>query len=149
MLLWLGACTATSPARPEDQTAELLTLVTQVIESSSPEQRRGIEQAQRRRFDAEGTYNNLLRLTLVRAFSAALPSELKQTRADLQALANGRDEINDNHRRLALMVLIMVDQRLQMGAQITDLQQQIDSLTEIEASLNDNDVNGATELAPQ
>ena len=141
MALCTSACTTTPP--PVDQTDSLLGLVTQVIESSSAEERRGIEESERARFDATPTYDNLLRVAMVRAFSAALPSELMETRNDLHALANGRRELTDNQRKLALMVLIMVDQRLQMGTQISDLQRQIDSLTAIEASLNNNQPNEA------
>jgi hypothetical protein len=138
--LLVSGCATTEPT-PVDQTEILLGLVSRVIESSSAEERRGIEADERARFDAVPTYDNMLRLAMVRAFSAALPSELMETRNDLQALANGRRELTDHQRRLALMVLIMVDQRLQMGTQITDLQRQIDSLTAIEASLNDSAVD--------
>lgn len=131
-----------------DETSNLLALTTQVIEARSAEERRGIETTERARFDATPTYDNLLRLALVRSLSGALPSELQETRADLQALANGRQELTANQRRLALLALIMVDERLRMGEQITNLQRQIDSLTEIEATLKDNDVNGAAEQIP-
>jgi hypothetical protein len=139
LALVLGGCATTPPEI--DKTGELLDLIAQVIESTSAEERRGIEEDERARFESVPTYDNMLRLALVRAFSAALPAELMETRTDLEALANGRQELNENQRYLALMALIMVDQRLQMGTQITDLQRQIDSLTAIEASLKDNDVN--------
>lgn len=145
----MGACTATPPPPVETETEteaeSLLALVARVIDSKSAEQRRRIEEAERGRFEGAPTYDNLLRLTMVRAFAAALPSELKEARADLRALAEGRLELSKYQRDVAQMALIMVDQRLQMGAQIADLQQQIDSLTEIEASLKDNDVNGSAE----
>lgn len=139
LLLVVGACATTPPEI--DKTDALLSLINRVMEASSAEERRGVEQSERSRFENVPTYDNMLRLALVRAFSAALPAELMETRNDLQALADGRRELTDNQRYLARMALIMVDQRLQMGAQITDLQRQIDSLTAIEASLKDNDVN--------
>ena len=138
-----GAC-ATKPP-PIDHAERLLSLVTQVIESSSAEERRGIEAAERARFEAQPTYDNMLRVAMVRAFSAALPAELADTRNDLHALANGRQELTENQRHLALIALMMVDQRLQMGTQISDLQRQIDSLTAIEASLNKVEVNPPAE----
>lgn len=106
------------------------------------DERRGIETDERTRFEAVPTYENMLRLALVRAYSAALPAELMDTREDLEALADGRRKLSDSQRDLALLALVMVDQRLQMGSQITDLQRQIDSLTAIEASLQNNDANG-------
>jgi hypothetical protein len=142
----VSACT--TPAPTVDHTDVLLGLVTRVIESSSAEERRGIEEHERARFGAVPTYDNMLRVAMVRAFSAALPSELMETRNDLHALANGHHELTDNQRQLALMVLIMVDQRLQMGTQITDLQRQIDSLTAIEASLNSNRAKDAEGGSP-
>lgn len=133
------------PAAPADETSRLLRLTALVIGAASAEQRRDIERGQQARFDAAPSYDNLLGLSMVRAFTAALPADLKQTRSDLQALANGREELSENQRNLALMALIMVDDRLRMGGQIADLQRQIDSLMEIEASLNSNDVNGGAE----
>lgn len=126
-------------------TEDLLALVSQVIESSSPEARRSLEAAERARFERSPTTRNRLRVALVRAYSAALPAELMKTRGDLYALASGDYEVSEQQRYLALMALVMVDQRLQMGTQITDLQQQIDSLTEIEASLNSNDAERVVE----
>ncbi|HEX7035699.1 MAG TPA: hypothetical protein VF210_07985 [Pseudomonadales bacterium] len=153
LLLVLGGCASTPPQI--DKTDALLGLINRVIEASSAEERRGLEEDERNRFDSVPTYDNMLRLALVRAFSAALPAELMETRNDLLALAEGRQELTDNQRYLAKMALIMVDQRLQMGAQITDLQRQIDSLqrqidslTAIEASLKDNDVNRPPEPQP-
>jgi hypothetical protein len=145
MALLVSACVTTPPEI--DQTESVLALISEVIESSSAEKRRGIETTERERFDMVPTYDNMLRLAMVRAFSAALPAELMETRSDLQALANGRHELSEGQRHLALMVLIMVDQRLQMGNQITNLQKQIDSLTEIEESLN-NGVNETVEPLP-
>jgi hypothetical protein len=142
----MSGCVA---ARPEiNETESLLVLINEVIESSSAEQRRGIEDAERNRFDTTPTYDNMLRLAMVRAFGAALPSELMETREDLQALANGRHELSEYQRHLALMVLVMVDQRLQMGGQIINLQRQIDSLAEIEASLQNNGTEDAEEPSP-
>lgn len=123
----------------------LLDLATEVIESATPEQRRVLRETQRERYEADPSYDNLLRYTVVRAFSAALPSELQEVRSDLQAMANGREEFTDDQRRIALIALIMVDERLRLGEQILSLQKQIDRLTEIEASLNIQGGNGQSE----
>lgn len=147
-LLLTSACVAEPPAPPRDEAQELLILITRLIESRTPEERRSIEEAERARFEDDPSYDNLLRLAMVRAFGGALPAELIETRNDLQALANGRHELSANQRRLALMVLIMVDQRLQMGNQIVDLQRQIDSLTAIEASLNRSRERPTSEQQP-
>ncbi len=152
LVVGVSACAVKPEPVPEPETPtaaeSLLELVAHAIASTSAEQRRSIEKAEKARFQQTPTYDNLLRLTMVRAFSAALPSELMETRADLQVLANGQHELSPYQRYVALMALIMVDQRLQMGNQIADLQRQIDSLTEIEASLKDNDVNTAPEVSP-
>lgn len=120
----------------------LLALTSRMVEARTAEERRNIERAERRAFDAEPTYENMLRVAVVRAFGAALPADLMEAREDLRALANGRYELSPSQRHLALMVLLMVDERLQLGSQIIDLQRQIDSLTEIEATLKDFEVNG-------
>lgn len=140
------ATVVTAPST--DEATRLLRLTAKVIGTASTEDRRAIERTQQARFEAAPTYDNLLGLSMVRAFTSALPADLQQTRADLQALANGRAELSENQRNLALLTLILVDDRLRMGGQIADLQQQIDSLTEIEASLNEADVNGAGEPMP-
>ena len=138
----LGACAGT-PAAPQVTEAErLLVLVGRVVEAASAEQRRSLEKAERERVARAPSEGNRLRLAMVRAFSAALPSDLMQAHADLRALAGEAQGLSDDQRRLALMALVMVEDRLQMGAQIIELQQKIDSLTEIEASLNHGDAQG-------
>ncbi len=144
-----GSATETATRTPADAPIRsLLELVARVIGSTSAEQRRQIQEEETTRFQETPTSANLLRLTLVRAFTAALPSELMESRTDLQSLATGHQPLSDSQRYLALMALKLVDQRLQMGSQIADLQRQIDSLTEIEASLKDNDVEAAPEGSP-
>ncbi len=145
-LLISGAC-ANRPPSPTE-TEALLQLTSQLIEASEPEQRRALTETQRLRYEADPSYANLLRLTLVRAFDAALAADLQEVRADLQVLAGSQGELVPEQRHIALLVLKMVDDRLRMGAQISNLQQQIDSLTEIEASLNQDDVQGPGEPAP-
>ncbi len=138
VMLLLGGC-ASRPPEPTP-TESLLELASRVILATTVEERRSIEAAERRSFDAEPSHDNLMRLTVVRAFGAALPADLMEARADLQALANGRHELAPSQRQLAQLLLVMVDERLRMGSQITDLQKQIDSLTEIETTLNHSEV---------
>lgn len=135
--------------QPAPQALVLLDLVAQVIESDTPEARRAIEQAERARYEADPTANNRLRLAIVRAYGATLPADLHQTRKSLEALADADDELDDHQRQMVLVALTMVDERLQLGEQILSLQQQIDSLTEIEASMNHQEATEpATEDAP-
>lgn len=133
---------------PPCEAEVLLNLTGKVVASATPEQRQQIEQAEQSRFDTDPSYDNLLRLTLVRAYGAALPAELESTRDDLEILANGRHELTLAQRQLAMLALLMIDQRLEMGAQIADLRHQIDSLTEIEASLEDYEAGGPGESVP-
>lgn len=136
VVLTLGSACAVRPEPPRPA-EPLLQLAAEVIEARTPEARRAISERQRLRFEADPTPDNRLRLTLVRAFGAALAPELQEVRADLQALADGEQALSDEQRQLALIALVMVDERLRLGSQISTLQRQLDSLTEIEASLNE------------
>ncbi|MBK80044.1 MAG: hypothetical protein CMQ43_03915 [Gammaproteobacteria bacterium] len=136
----LPAETVEPPDAPEAAAAAgtdaLLDLTAEVVTAATPEARRAIERDLAEAFEAAPSHDNLLRLSLVRALTAALPAELESVRADLEVLANGREELTDGQRHLALLTLVLVEDRLTLGRQITELRNQIESLTEIEASLN-------------
>lgn len=136
------------PAVTSDETARLLKLTAEVINAPTPEQRKVIEAGQLARYQAASNYDNLLGLTMVRALIAASPEDLQAVRSDLQALSNGGAGLSASQRNLALLTLVMVDERLRIGNRITELENQIDSLTKIEESLNNTDLNGGTEQLP-
>jgi len=143
-MLTAAGCAGQPP--PAVSEAELLLELTgRVIQAGSAEQQRAIESARREAFEADPSPDTLLRLTLVRALTAALPAELEAVREDLLVLVDARAELTDSQRHLAKLALLLVDERLSLGMQIADLQRQIDSLTEIEASLN---TGGTTERTP-
>ena len=127
---------ATTEAAPQAGVDALLALTAEVMNADTAEARRTIERDLQRRFEATPSHDNRLRLSLVRALTAAGPEELESARTDLQALADGSGALSDGQRRLALLTLAMVEERLVLRHQIADLQRQIESLTEIEASLN-------------
>jgi len=131
---------------PPSEADVLLELTGRVMQASTAEQQRAIESARREAFETDPSPDNLLRLTLVRALTAALPAELEAVREDLVVLVDAQAELSDNQRHLAKLALLLVDERLSLGMQIADLQRQIDSLTEIEASLNSG--SGTTERTP-
>lgn len=133
---------------PTDETARLLKLTSEVINASTVEQRRSIEAGQLARYRAASNYDNLLGLAMVRALIATTPEDLQTVRSDLQALSNGGAGLTASQRNLALLTLVMVDERLRIGNRITELESQIDSLTKIEESLNNTDLNGGTEQIP-
>lgn len=149
---------AAVPAAPEvsegpgagagDETTRLLKLTAAVINASSPAERSRIEAGQRARYQADSTYDNLLGLTMVRALSAASPEDLERVQQQLQALTNGGAGLTANQRNLALLTLVMVNEQLRIAHRIVELEHQIDSLTKIEESLNDTDLNGTTEQLP-
>lgn len=148
LVLILAACTTQPiPDRPSESD-RLLRLVIQSLEASSAEERRDITDSLRARLQAAPNHDNLLALTLVQAFTARLPSELQELRADLQVLSVGYVELTDSQRYLAKIALAMVEERLQLGAQLMQLQQKIDSLTEIESSLKKSTPIRATEPQP-
>ncbi len=121
---------------PPAETDALLDLTAKVVTAATPEARRAIERELQRQFESAPSDDNLLRLTVVRALTAALPAELELVRSDLQGLTNGREALSDAQRHLALLTLVIVENRLTLGHQISELKNQIESLTEIEASLN-------------
>lgn len=133
-----GTPTPAAAARASGQaeTDALLDLTAEVMTADTPEARQAIERNLEHRFEAVPSHGNLLRLSLVRALTAALPAELESVRADLQGLANGPEALSDGQRHLALLTLVIVEERLTLGHQIAELKNQIESLTEIEASLN-------------
>lgn len=131
--------TAESPVTApsaRNETDALLDLTAEVMAADTPRAQRAIEGELERRFETEPSHANLLRLSMARALTARLPAELKTVRADLQTLANGDAALTDGQRQLARLTLTMVEERLTLGNQITELRRQIESLTEIEASLN-------------
>lgn len=147
-MLLLAACTTQPIVTTEPESDRLLRLIIQSIEASSVEERHHVTESVRARFEAEPNYNNLLALTLVRAFTAGLPAELQELRADLQVLSIGTVELTASQRHLAKIALALVDERLQLGAQLMQLQQKIDSLTEIESSLKKSTPHRSMEPAP-
>jgi hypothetical protein len=128
------------------ETELLLDLTGRVMQARSAEEQRSIESAWREAVATDPSADNQLRLTLVRALTAALPTELEAVRQDLLELIDARAELTDNQRHFAELALLLVDERLSLGMQIADLQRQIESLTEIEASLNTG--AGSTERTP-
>lgn len=114
----------------------MLLLTSEFIETPEPERRRALIEAQRDHYEADPSYSNLLGLTLLRALDASRPADLLEVRTDLQVLAGIQGELVPEQRHLALLMLRMVDERLRVASEIGDLRQQIDSLTEIEASLD-------------
>jgi hypothetical protein len=146
-LLVAGAC-MNQPATtaPPSETDRLLELVALAIQATNAEQKRDLEAVQALAYQAWPTNDNLLAWTIVRAFTASLPAALHEVRGDLQVLSNAREELTAGQRHLALVVLTQVEDRLRLGGQIIDLQRQIDSLTEIEASLNPPEGEHALEV---
>jgi hypothetical protein len=124
----------------------LLELAALAIQAADAEQTRDLEAVQHLMYQAWPTYDNLLARTVVRAFSVSLPAALHEVRADLQVLSTAGEELTASQRHLALLILAQVEDRLRLGGQIIDLQQQIDSLTEIEASLKHRAAEDALEV---
>lgn len=138
------ASTEVPPAPSE--TELLLDLTGRVMQARSAAEQRAIESTWREAVAMDPSADNQLRLTLVRALTAALPAELEAVRQDLLELVDARSELTENQRHFAELALLLVDERLSLGMQIADLQRQIESLTEIEASLNTG--AGSTERTP-
>lgn len=148
MLLLLGACTTQPATVAQCETDRLLQLIGQAVEAETVAQQRAVMDTQRAQFEASPDHHNLLALALVRAFTAVLPAELQDVQADLQVLAAARVELSDSQRHLAMLALSMVDERLRLGGQIYQLQRQIDSLTEIEATLKGRSDGNTGEPTP-
>jgi len=128
------------------ETDLLLDLTDRVMQARSAAEQRTIESAWHEAVETDPSPDNRLRLTLVRALTAALPAELEAVRRDLLELIDRPAELSDNQRHFAELALLLVDERLSLSLQIADLQRQIESLTEIEASLNPG--TGSTERKP-
>lgn len=128
------------------ETDLLLDLTGRVMQADSAEEQRAIESAWREAVATDPGPDNRLRLTLVRALTAALPAELQAVQRDLRELVDSHAGLSDNQRHFAELALLLVEERLSLSMQIADLQRQIESLTEIEASLNPG--TGSTERTP-
>ncbi|MFW6094664.1 MAG: hypothetical protein ACODAC_11875 [Pseudomonadota bacterium] len=146
--LLITACASEPPSPPRSPTAPLLSLSSRMIQAASVEERRALETRARKALETEPSPYNRLRMALVRAFGAALPADLREARAELESLVHAGYGLTPGQRHVAIMVLTMVDDRLRLGAQVTELQKQIDSLTEIEATLPSGASEPTREPAP-